>query len=82
MGWTTEGSGYDSQQEQGIFLFVTPRQAPGPTQLPIQCILGALSSLIKRVELEADHSPPSNVEVKSDDLYLHSHIHLQGMVVN
>jgi hypothetical protein len=38
--------------------------ALGPTQPPIQWVLGALSLAIKRPGLEADRSHPFNAEVK------------------
>jgi hypothetical protein len=58
----------------GIFLFDTvSRPALGPTQPPIQWISEALSLGIKRPELEFDHSPRSNAEVKECvELYFHS----------
>jgi len=39
--------------------------ALGPTQPPIQWVLGALSPVVKRPTREADHSPASSVEVKN-----------------
>jgi hypothetical protein len=58
----------------GIFLFdAISVAALGPTQPPIQWVPGALSLGVKRPVREADHSPPSNVEVKECvGLYLHS----------
>jgi hypothetical protein len=58
----------------GIFLFtIASRTALGPTQPPIQLVLGALSLGVKRKGREADHSPPSSAEVKECvELYLHS----------
>jgi len=45
----------------------------GPTQLPIQWVTGALSLGVNRPWREADHSPPSNAEVKEwVELHLHS----------
>jgi hypothetical protein len=41
------------------------RPALGPTQPPIQWVLGALSLGVKRPWCEADHSPPPNAEVKN-----------------
>jgi hypothetical protein len=41
------------------------RPTLGPTQPPIQWVAGALSTGVKRQGLEADHSPPSSVEVKN-----------------
>jgi hypothetical protein len=49
----------------GIFLFTTAsRTALGPTQPPIQWVLGALSLGVKRPGREADHLPPSIAKVK------------------
>jgi hypothetical protein len=49
------------------------RTALGPTQPPIQWVLRALSLGVKRPGREADHSPPSSVEVKEwMELYIHS----------
>jgi hypothetical protein len=58
----------------GIFLFTTAsRTALGPTQPPIQWVPGALPLGVKRLGREADHSPPSNAEVKECvALYHHS----------
>jgi hypothetical protein len=50
----------------GKFLFTTAsRTALGPTQPPIQCAPDALFFGVKRPGREADHSRPSNAEVKS-----------------
>jgi hypothetical protein len=70
--------------ELDIFLFTTAsKTALGPTQPPIQWVLGALSLGAKRPMREADHSPPSNAEVKEwGELYLHSPIRLHGMVLS
>jgi hypothetical protein len=47
------------------------RTALGPTQPPIQWVPGAPSLGVKRPGREADHSPPSSVEVKECvELYL------------
>jgi len=57
--------GFDSWQEQEIFLFVPASgQSLGSIQLPIQWVPGALSSGVKRPGLEAHNSPPSSVDVK------------------
>jgi hypothetical protein len=48
-----------------VFLFSTASRADlGPTQPPIQWTPGALSTGVKWPGREADHSPPSIVEVK------------------
>jgi len=56
------------------FLFTTASgPVLGPTQPPIQCVLGALSLEAKGPVREVDHSPPSSAEVKGwVELYLHS----------
>jgi hypothetical protein len=65
LGWKIGVLGFDSRQGLGIFFFTTAsRTALGLTQPPIQWVPGALSLGIKRPGREADHSPPSNAEVK------------------
>jgi len=50
----------------GIFLFSTAsRTARGLTQPLIQWVLGVLSLGVKQPGHEADHSPPSRVEIKN-----------------
>jgi hypothetical protein len=41
----------------------------GFTQPPIQWVPGALSSAVKRPGREADHSPPTSVEIKKIWIY-------------
>jgi hypothetical protein len=58
--------GFDSWRGLGIFLFTTAsRTALGPTQPPIQWVLGALSLGVKRSGREAEHSPPSSAKIKN-----------------
>jgi hypothetical protein len=55
---------FNSQQEQENCLYsVAQRQVLGPTQLPIQCVPGALSPVVNWPGREVDHSPPSCAEV-------------------
>jgi hypothetical protein len=57
----------------GLLFTTASRMVLGPTQPPIQWVLGALSLGVKRPGREADHSPPSSVEVRECvELYLHS----------
>jgi hypothetical protein len=72
-GWTIGVLGFDSRRGRGIFLFITvSRTALGPIHPPIQWIPGALLLGVKQSGREADHSPPSCVEVKECvELYLH-----------
>jgi hypothetical protein len=52
------------------------------TQPPNQRVPGAFSLGVKRLESEADHSPPTSAEVKKVGLYIHSPIRLHGVVLN
>jgi hypothetical protein len=83
-GWTIEVLGFNTRRGLGIFLLTTEsRTALGPTQPPIQWVLGALSLEAKRPGREADHSPPSSAEVKEwVQLYLNSPIRLHGVVLS
>jgi hypothetical protein len=45
------------------------RPALGPTQPPIQWVLGAFSPGLKQHGREADHSPPADAEVKKMWIY-------------
>jgi hypothetical protein len=68
----------------GIFLFTTAsRKALGSTQHPIQWVPGALSLGLKLPQREADHSPPSSVEVKNEWRYTFTPpIRLHGVVLS
>jgi hypothetical protein len=57
--------GFESRQGLGIFLFTASRLALDPTQPPIHWISWAFFLEVKGPEREADHSPPSSVEVKN-----------------
>jgi hypothetical protein len=76
----TEESGFNFQQGKEIFLFfIACRLTLGPTQPLIPWIPGAG---VKYQGCEADHSPPSDAEVKNMEFYLHSPICLLGMLLN
>jgi hypothetical protein len=67
---------FDSRQglSENFFHATASGPALGPTQPPIQWVPGALSLEVKPAR-EADHSPPSSVEVRRSrmrSLYLHS----------
>jgi hypothetical protein len=56
---------FDSRREQEIFLFAAAsRLAVGPTQPPVQWVVGAIFPGVKGPGHEADHSLASNAEVK------------------
>jgi hypothetical protein len=64
-----------------IFLFSTAaRPALGPTQPPIQWVLGDLSLGIKRQGREADRSPPSSAEGKNGRAIHPPPLRLHGVV--
>jgi hypothetical protein len=73
-GWTIGVRRFESRRGLGIFLFTTAsRPVLKPTQPPTQWVSGALSLGVRRPRREADHSPPSNAEVKECvELCLHS----------
>jgi hypothetical protein len=57
-----------------ISLFTySSRQASGPIQPPILLVPRAVSPRVKRPQLEADGSPPSNAEVKNAGSYAFTH---------
>jgi hypothetical protein len=66
------------------FLFSTSsRPALGPTQSPIQLLLGALSLGVKPPGREADHSHPTNAEAKKTWNYTSTHPQVfNGVVLN
>jgi hypothetical protein len=75
--------GFDSRQGQNIFLFSTAtRPALEPTQPPIRCVLAAVSPGVTRQGREADHSPPSNAEVKNGGATPPFPLCLHGIVLN
>jgi hypothetical protein len=65
LGYGLNDRRFESRHGLGIFLYATvSRPAPGPTQHPIQWVLGSLSLGVRRPGREADHSPPSSAEIK------------------
>jgi hypothetical protein len=66
LGWAIGVLRFDSRRGLGIFLFTTASKTVlASTQPPIQWVPGALSLGVKRLEREADRSPPSSAEVKN-----------------
>lgn len=73
MGWTSEGSEFESPCIVKSFLFsVLSRLILWLTKPPIQQILGALPSGVRL----------SSVEVKKMYMYLHSLIYPHGIMLN
>jgi hypothetical protein len=73
------GSEYESSVGKNFHFSMSSRPALGPTQPPIQWVPRVLSPGVKQLEREADHSPSTSAEVKK---YVHSPIHLHGVVLN
>jgi hypothetical protein len=84
-GYGLDDRGWSSSPSRGKnFLFSTAsRPDLGPTQPPIQWVLGALSLGVKRQGHEADHSPPTSAKVKKMWIYTnHSLMCLHSVVLN
>jgi hypothetical protein len=65
----------DSRQRRYIFIYSTAsRQDLVPTQSPIEWVLGALPLGIKRLEREANYSPPSTAEVENGEATTHPQV--------
>jgi hypothetical protein len=85
MGWMADESGFDPCQGQENFIFpIGSRRSLGPDQPPILQASQADFSGVKWQGRAADYSHSSSDEYKNDELYtyLHSPIHLQGVVLN
>jgi hypothetical protein len=65
MGLQDGQPGFDFWQEKMFLFFTASRLTLGPTQPPLQWILGAFSSVLKQLEHETDHSAPSSSKVKN-----------------
>jgi hypothetical protein len=52
-----------------FLLYTSSRPLLGPTQPPIQWVIGALFSEVKRPRREAGHPPPTSGEVKNTWIY-------------
>jgi hypothetical protein len=68
-GWTTEGSEFESRWGQEFLLlrFVQTGSGVHPTSYPMGT--GGSFPGVKRPGREADHSPPTNVDVKKTWIY-------------
>jgi hypothetical protein len=68
---------------QDFLLSTSSGPVLGPTQPPKQWVQGALSPGVRRPGFEADHSPPTSVEVKNTWIYTSiSPTSLYGAVLN
>jgi hypothetical protein len=64
-----KGRSSNTVMVKNISFSMSSRPALGPTHHPIQCVSGTLSPGVKRPGCEADHSPPTNAEVKKIWIY-------------
>jgi hypothetical protein len=81
-GYGLDGRGLNPGRSN-IFLFSkASKPILRPSQPPIQWVPGSISPEVKRRWREADYSLPSSGEVKMVELYLHSFMGLQGIVLN
>jgi hypothetical protein len=66
MGYGLESRGSIPDRGKRFFPFSTaPRPAMEPTLPPVQWVAGVLFPGVKRLGRDADHSTPSNAEVKN-----------------
>jgi hypothetical protein len=66
-----------------IFLLHVVQTDSGPSQSPIQWVLGFISQGVKQPGRETDRSPPTSAEVKNTWIYRSTPpIHLRGVVLN
>ena len=65
--------------ESRLFLIQNVCTRPGPTQLPIQCKLGAFSMVVKQLLREVHHSHPCGAEVKNEWSYMSTPVFLADM---
>jgi hypothetical protein len=63
-GWTTEGSKFESLDDQGFSLLHVVQTGSGVHPTSYTMDTGCSFPGIKRPGPEADHSPPASVEVK------------------
>jgi hypothetical protein len=76
------GQGSSHNKVRSFYFCKSFRLALGPTQPPIQWVPVSLFPGVKWQGREADHSPPNNAEVRNVDLYIHSLICLNGIVLS
>jgi hypothetical protein len=64
-GYGLDGRGSIPGSGKIFLLFKPPRPALGPIKPPIQWVLGAVSTGVKRPGREADHSSPYRADIKN-----------------
>jgi hypothetical protein len=69
MGWTAEEFMFDSRHCKVFPSSTAFRRTLGPALPPIQWILSAVSSGVKRPERKGGHSPPSWAEAENTRIY-------------
>jgi hypothetical protein len=67
--WGVEGRSSSPGKVKNFLFSTSSRTALGLTQPPIQWVPGALSPAVKRLEREADHSPPTSAEATQMWIY-------------
>jgi hypothetical protein len=80
-GYGLDGPGSISGRDRRFF-GTSFQIGSGSHSASIQWVARALSPEVKRPGYETDYSPPSSAEVKNVELYLHSIIHINGVVHN
>jgi hypothetical protein len=79
----TRGRSSSPGRVKNVLFSKSSRPVLGPTQPPIQWVLGVLSPGVKRPGREADHSPPNWFRSQENvGLYIHYPIRLHGVVLN
>jgi hypothetical protein len=69
MGWTAEGSKFESQWEQDFSPLQVVHTGSGAHAAPYPMGTGALSPEVKRPERKGNHPPPPSAEVKNTWIY-------------
>jgi hypothetical protein len=79
MSWTT-GVRIPARENFYLLHSVQTSSWANPASYPVGT--GGSFPWLKGPEREAHHSPPTNAEIKNSELYLHSPIYLNGIVLH
>jgi hypothetical protein len=83
IGYRTGGPEFDSSQVKTFIIHSTvSRLTLEPNQTPILLVPWVLSSEIRRMGHETDHSPACNVEVKTDRAVTPTPTSVHGVINN